>query len=146
MMLIAQLQVTRLFQIFIPSSSSSSRTCADCSPQADFSIPLTSSSQSLALENSPINDSVSLQDSASAASGASGNKHQEGVLDARVRKRDLNTQAARRYRQRRTDEKDRLASELKETQVERDSLKVKVARLEGELEAMKQMLRSQSQR
>jgi len=61
----------------------------------------------------------------------------------RVRKRNLNTLAARRYRQRRTDENHNLAAELKKTQDERDGLKVYVARLEGELEGLRQTLRVQ---
>lgn len=63
--------------------------------------------------------------------------------DSRVRKRNLNTLAARRYRQKRTDEQNNLAAELKEAQAERDDLKVHVARLEGELEGLKRMLHMQ---
>ncbi|MCJ1455008.1 hypothetical protein MMC28_005362 [Mycoblastus sanguinarius] len=61
--------------------------------------------------------------------------------DSRVRQRNFNTLAARRYRQRRTDETHNLAAQLKETQAERDGLKVLVARLEGELEVLRQILR-----
>lgn len=61
--------------------------------------------------------------------------------DSGIRKRNLNTVAARRYRQKRTDETQKLAVELKETQRERDSLKVLVARLEGELKGVQQTLR-----
>lgn len=62
--------------------------------------------------------------------------------DFRVRERDLNTLAARRYRQKRTDETQTLAAELKKTQAEMDDLKVQVTRMQGELEALRQTVRS----
>jgi len=52
-------------------------------------------------------------------------------------KRTRNTLAARRYRQRRVDQMSDLEAALKETQAERDALKVRVARLEGELDALR---------
>ncbi|KAF2180538.1 hypothetical protein K469DRAFT_592289, partial [Zopfia rhizophila CBS 207.26] len=63
---------------------------------------------------------------------------------ARIEKRKQNTLAARRYRQKRVDQMTSLESALKETQSERDALKVRVARLEGEVETLRQLLRSQS--
>lgn len=62
--------------------------------------------------------------------------------DSGIRKRNLNTAAARRYRQKRTDETQKLAVELKTTQQERDGLKILVARLEGELKGLQQALRA----
>ena len=59
----------------------------------------------------------------------------------KVTKRTLNTLAARRYRQKRVDQMSDLETVLKETQSERDELKVRVARLEGELEAIKGLLK-----
>ncbi|KAM0795463.1 hypothetical protein BDR22DRAFT_826038 [Usnea florida] len=64
--------------------------------------------------------------------------------DSGIRKRNLNTLAARRYRQKRTDETQALAAELKETKRERDDLKVLVARLEGELKGLRQNLHVES--
>ncbi|KAF2199202.1 hypothetical protein GQ43DRAFT_126403 [Delitschia confertaspora ATCC 74209] len=61
---------------------------------------------------------------------------------SRVEKRKQNTLAARRYRQKRVDQMNHLESELKETQSERDALKVRVARLEGEVETLRRLLRS----
>ena len=66
--------------------------------------------------------------------------NKSACTDSGIRKRNLNTVAARRYRQRRTDETQTLAVQLKETQRERDSLKVLVARLEGEVKGFKQAL------
>jgi predicted nuclease with TOPRIM domain len=62
-------------------------------------------------------------------------------LKDKVAKRSLNTLAARRYRQKRVDQMNDLETVLKETQTERDELKVRVARLEGELEAFKGLLK-----
>ncbi|TVY62279.1 hypothetical protein LSUE1_G010388, partial [Lachnellula suecica] len=59
----------------------------------------------------------------------------------RIDKRTRNTLAARRYRQKRVDRVSCLESSLKETESERDALKVRVARLEGELEALRAMMK-----
>ena len=59
----------------------------------------------------------------------------------KVTKRTMNTLAARRYRQKRVDQMSDLETALKETQSEREELKVRVARLEGELDALKSLLK-----
>jgi len=59
---------------------------------------------------------------------------------SRVEKRKLNTLAGRRYRQRRVDRMNDLEAMLKAVQDEREALKVKVARLEGETTVLKQLL------
>ncbi|PQE05240.1 bZIP transcription factor protein [Rutstroemia sp. NJR-2017a BBW] len=59
---------------------------------------------------------------------------------SRIEKRKLNTLAARRYRQKRVDQMSSLESALKEVERERDALKVRVAKLEGETEILKQLL------
>lgn len=51
--------------------------------------------------------------------------------------------AARRYRQKRVDQMSGLESELKEVKSERDDLKVRCARLEGEVETLRALLRAQ---
>lgn len=51
--------------------------------------------------------------------------------------------AARRYRQKRVDQMSTLETQLKDTQSERDELKVRCARLEGEVETLRAMLRAQ---
>ncbi|OCL10491.1 hypothetical protein AOQ84DRAFT_387485 [Glonium stellatum] len=61
---------------------------------------------------------------------------------SRIEKRKLNTLAARRYRQKRVDQISGLEAALKETQLERDALKVRVARLEGEAETLRQLLQA----
>ncbi|KAG9192502.1 hypothetical protein G6011_11236 [Alternaria panax] len=62
---------------------------------------------------------------------------------SRVEKRKANTLAARRYRQKRVDQVSTLESELKEIKAERDDLKVRNARLEGEVETLRALLLSQ---
>jgi hypothetical protein len=64
---------------------------------------------------------------------------------SRIERRTKNTLAARRYRQKRVDQVNDLELALKNTQMERDALKVRVARLEGEAEALGQMLRNRDQ-
>lgn len=61
----------------------------------------------------------------------------------RIEKRKANTLAARRYRQKRVDQMSTLEAELKEVKAERDALKVRNARLEGEVETLRALLRSQ---
>jgi hypothetical protein len=61
---------------------------------------------------------------------------------SRVEKRKANTLAARRYRQKRVDRVAELEAALEATQRERDALKVRVAKLEGESEVLKGLVRS----
>lgn len=63
---------------------------------------------------------------------------------ARVTKRQLNTLAARRYRQRRLDQVKNLEAELEKVQRERDELKLRVSKLEGETEALRNLLNKSS--
>lgn len=59
---------------------------------------------------------------------------------SRVEKRKLNTLAARRYRQKRLEQMSGLEAALKEVERERDALKVRVAKLEGETDILKSLL------
>ena len=59
---------------------------------------------------------------------------------SRVEKRKANTLAARRYRQKRVDQMSSLEAEIKEVKTERDDLKVRCARLEGEVETLRALL------
>ncbi|RHZ46922.1 bZIP transcription factor JlbA/IDI-4 [Aspergillus thermomutatus] len=60
----------------------------------------------------------------------------------RVSKRQLNTLAARRYRQRRVDRMNQLEAELEKVKRERDELKMRVSKLEGETEALRGLLKN----
>jgi hypothetical protein len=81
----------------------------------------------------------------STTKGSSANTKSSGD-PSRIEKRKQNTLAARRYRQKRVDQMSSLESTLKGVQSERDTLKVRVARLEGEVEVLRQLLRSQGDR
>jgi len=62
----------------------------------------------------------------------------------RVVKRQQNTQAARRYRQKKLDKMDSLEAELRLVQRERDELRVQVARLQGETETLRGLLKGEN--
>lgn len=63
-----------------------------------------------------------------------------GKQSSKEVKRKLNTQAARRYRQRRTEQVESLESDLRNVRQERDELKLRVAKLEGEAELLRTLL------
>lgn len=54
-----------------------------------------------------------------------------------IEKRQSNTLAARRYRQRRVDQLKNLEAELEIVKRERDELRIRVSKLEGETEALR---------
>ncbi|KAL4868664.1 hypothetical protein BDV12DRAFT_197013 [Aspergillus spectabilis] len=58
----------------------------------------------------------------------------------RVTKRQLNTEAARRYRQRKVDRMNQLEEELEMVKREREQLRMKVSKLVGETEGLKRLL------
>lgn len=62
----------------------------------------------------------------------------------RASRRRLNTLAARRYRQRRADRTHELEAELDVFKQERDALKMRVSKLEGEANALKCLLKVQN--
>lgn len=62
----------------------------------------------------------------------------------RASRRRLNTLAARRYRQRRVDRTHELEAELDVFKQERDALKMRVSKLEGEANALKCLLKVQN--
>jgi hypothetical protein len=77
------------------------------------------------------------------ASKASTKATPSAADSSRIEKRKANTLAARRYRQKRVDQVTGLEAELKEVKAERDDMKVRCAKLEGEVEALRALLRSQ---
>jgi hypothetical protein len=60
---------------------------------------------------------------------------------SKVHKRTLNTLAARRYRQKRVDQMAELEQKLRESEKEKEELQMRVARLEGEVEVLRGLLR-----
>jgi hypothetical protein len=75
-----------------------------------------------------------------ATSDTSSPSNRDTTSTSRVEKRRQNTLAARRYRQKRVDQMKQLEDALRKTELERDALKMRVARLEGETESLKQMI------
>ncbi|RAL09769.1 bZIP transcription factor [Aspergillus homomorphus CBS 101889] len=61
----------------------------------------------------------------------------------KVSKRQLNTLAARRYRQRKLDRVNELEAELEAIKRERDELRMRVSKLEGETEALRGLVKGQ---
>ena len=74
------------------------------------------------------------------ARGMSSETGSSSKLNSRNEKRKANTLAARRYRQNRLDKAAELESVLKATQLERDELKMRVAKLEGETQVLKDIV------
>ena len=62
------------------------------------------------------------------------------AMSSRMEKRKANTLAARRYRQNRLEKIAELDSALKATQLERDALKVQVAKLDGENQVLRKII------
>ncbi|KAL4908827.1 hypothetical protein BDW74DRAFT_145384 [Aspergillus multicolor] len=79
---------------------------------------------------------------ASPASRESSPKEKENP--SRITKRQLNTMAARRYRQRKLDKVSQLEEELAAIKRERDELKMRVSKLEGETEVLRSMVKDKS--
>jgi hypothetical protein len=67
--------------------------------------------------------------------------HSSLPAPSRIQKRKLNTMAARRYRQKRVDQMNDLEATLQEVRAERDALKIKAARLEGEVDVLRSLLK-----
>lgn len=82
----------------------------------------------------------SVPTSLSSPATSQGDEALSRVESSRVEKRRLNTLAARRCRQRRVDRMKSLEAELESVRRERDELKLRVSKLEGETEALKTLL------
>lgn len=96
----------------------------------------------VAYDPNPTPDSVSDSSrSKSSPEDASPQPGSSSVSSSRDEKRKANTLAARRYRQKRLDKVAELEAALKATQLERDALKVQVAKLQGETEVLKELVR-----
>ncbi len=91
----------------------------------------------------PTSDSVfASPKSKSSPKDISSNPGFNPASSSRVEKRKANTLAARRYRQKRLDRVAELESALQETQLERDALKMQLAKLEGETSVLRDLVRS----
>ncbi|KAJ5697929.1 hypothetical protein N7488_011613, partial [Penicillium malachiteum] len=88
--------------------------------------------------------SASTETSQSSPAISQGDDVLNRVESSRVEKRRLNTLAARRCRQRRVDQMKNLEEELELIRKERDELKLKVSKLEGETEVLRTLLSRKS--
>ncbi|KAF3385125.1 hypothetical protein F1880_002868 [Penicillium rolfsii] len=108
-------------------------------------IPSPSNSQDEHSHASPISQIPgSVSTSLSSPATSQGDDVLTRVDSSRVEKRRLNTLAARRCRQRRVDRMKSLEDELEAMRRERDELRLKVSKLEGETEALKGLLTRKS--
>jgi hypothetical protein len=98
--------------------------------RSSFQPPSTSTSASAPAH--PARPSASKSPASSSSPSSPGSK---------VHKRTLNTLAARRYRQKRVDQMADLEQKLKESEKEKEELQMRVARLEGEVEVLRGLLR-----
>jgi Basic region leucine zipper len=90
----------------------------------------------------PTPDSLSASSrSKSSHENVSSKPGSSSASSSRVEKRKANTLAARRYRQNRLEKFAELESALKATERERDALKVQVAKLQGENQVLKDLVR-----
>ncbi|KAF2662706.1 hypothetical protein K491DRAFT_686582 [Lophiostoma macrostomum CBS 122681] len=123
----------------LPGILDNSYATSSSQPAGEASFPNSGSSPA-----SPISRGSSSERSTSAPKLSIKNTAHPNESSARVEKRRQNTLAARRYRQKRVDQMSTLESTLQETRLERDDLKVRVARLEGEVETLRRLLSSKS--
>ncbi|CAG8948811.1 hypothetical protein HYFRA_00001934 [Hymenoscyphus fraxineus] len=113
-------------------------------------IPMTSSTTNPSLDTTPLsyqhrpststspNQSLSLSPPATKKAPSKSSGH---VNTSKIEKRTKNTQAARRYRQKRVDQMAGLEARLKESEEEKEALRMRVARLEGEVEILRGLLK-----
>lgn len=95
----------------------------------------------------PTPDSVSTgSTSNSSPKNISSKPGSSSASSSRVERRKANTLAARRYRHNRLDKVAGLESALKATQLERDAPKVQVAKLQGEIQVLKDLVRGKVKR
>ncbi|KAL4759286.1 bZIP transcription factor JlbA/IDI-4 [Aspergillus foveolatus] len=90
------------------------------------------------IQSQPMPSATSL----STPSSESSPKEKEHL--SRITKRQLNTLAARRYRQRKLDKVAQLEEELAAVKRERDELKMRVSKLEGETEVLRSMVKDKN--
>lgn len=95
----------------------------------------------LASHPDPTPDPVSAgSKSNSSPKDISSNPGSNSPSSCRIEKRKANTLAARRYRQKRLDRVAELESALEATRLERDTLKVQVAKLQGETQVLRALV------
>jgi len=115
------------------------------SPESSLSRDFSQSPNSMILlSDTPVTKSPNVPSSTTGSKSPSKSLNSTNNNPSKVHKRTLNTLAARRYRQKRVDQVSSLESALKETEAERDELKIRVARLEGEVQVLRGLMGSKS--
>ncbi|KAL5048741.1 hypothetical protein BDW71DRAFT_205431 [Aspergillus fruticulosus] len=118
----------------------------NCFPGLEGSSPSSSLSSPPALTPTPNSTSkrYTLRPKITTAPSSPGAPEEEQITTrsrtGRITKRQLNTEAARRYRQRKVDRMNQLEEELEVIKAERDQLKTRVSKLVGETEGLKRLL------
>lgn len=102
--------------------------------RSSFQPPSTSTSTSASKHPHPARPPASQSKSPASSSSPSS-------PNSKVHKRTLNTLAARRYRQKRVDQMAELEQRLRESEREKEELQMRVARLEGEVEVLRGLVR-----
>ncbi|KAL2861642.1 hypothetical protein BJX68DRAFT_222994, partial [Aspergillus pseudodeflectus] len=128
---------------FNPSTNPTTTTTTTLAPPT-LSLPIqpsaaTSTSVSVPVSASPMPSTTLQNPTPSPTRDSSSPREKENP--SRISKRQLNTMAARRYRQRRLDRMTQLEEELEAVKRERDELKMRVSKLEGETDALRSMLK-----
>lgn len=126
-----------------PDNSSHPTATFEHSETASLGVSAQASSPQQLTTLSPSSDSITFTpplSTESSVGAASQESTHANLGTSRVRKRQLNTLAARRYRQKRVDQVSELEAALKESEREKDALKVRVARLEGEVEILRDLV------
>ncbi|KAF2824551.1 hypothetical protein CC86DRAFT_447346 [Ophiobolus disseminans] len=122
-----------------PDASLNTMTMSASLHDASFSTPMVK-------DHSSSGSSSSYQNRVSSPEQSSSRSSKTSPLApevTRIEKRKANTMAARRYRQKRVDQMSTLETELNGVKTERDDLKVRCARLEGEVETLRALLKAQ---
>ncbi|RDW81535.1 bZIP transcription factor JlbA/IDI-4 [Aspergillus mulundensis] len=96
------------------------------------------------LQSIPMPSATSLPTTSSTSPTSRESSPKEKENPSRIAKRQLNTMAARRYRQRKLDKVAQLEEELAAIKRERDELKMRVSKLEGETEVLRSMVKDKS--
>jgi hypothetical protein len=124
-----------------PRSTSSNSSTANGSPELGSLEDSQFQDDILYFEPSASKSTLNSPSSQKSSPPSSTHGSSSNTNPSKVKKRTLNTLAARRYRQRRVDQVTGLETTLKETETERDELKLKVARLEAEVEVLRSLVR-----
>ncbi|KAJ4333878.1 hypothetical protein N0V87_007248 [Didymella glomerata] len=128
---------------FVPSQRGNSWFSMTPTTHAPFGMSMSTPMEPIRSQSGSSANSYSPEQSPHTRLTTSTKSSPPNELPSKVEKRKANTLAARRYRQKRVDQMSGLEAELKEVKADRDEWKVRCAKLEGEVEALRALLRAQ---